>query len=80
MNRKEKIPVFIVSGLLLLQCWLVFYAPNSRLINIISFLSPLFILWMVYGILRFGKYMGKDLSANDEFGYADKSKEKLGVF
>lgn len=80
MNIKEKLPVFIVSGLLLLQCWLVFYAPDSRLINIISFLSPLFMLWMAYSILRFGKYRGEDFTAEDEFGYTDKKKEDLGVF
>lgn len=80
MNWKEKIPVCVVSALLLLQCILVVYAPESRLINIISFLSPLFVLWMVYSVLRFGTYMGKDLPADDEFGYADKSKEELGVF
>ena len=77
---KEKLPVFVVSALLLLQCILVFYAPNSKLINSISFLSPLFMLWMAFSILRFGKYSGEDLPADDEFGYADKSKEDLGVF
>ena len=77
---KEKLPVFIVSALLLLQCSLVFYAPDSKLINIISFLSPLLMLWMAFGILCFGKYKGEDLSANDEFGFADKSKENLGLF
>ncbi len=80
MNIKEKLPVFIVSCLLLLQCWLVFYAPDSKLINIISFLSPLFMLWMAFSILRHGKYQGKDFTAEDEFGYADKNKEDLGVF
>jgi hypothetical protein len=80
MNVKEKLPVFIVSSLLVLQCILVFYTPNSKLINIISFLSPLFMIWMAFSILHFGKYCGEDLSADDEFGYADKSKEELGVF
>lgn len=80
MNTKEKLPVFIVSLLLLLQCWLVFYAPGSRLITIISFLSPLFMLWMAYCILRFGKFRGKDFDTEDEFGYADKKKEDLDVF
>ena len=80
MNVKEKLPVFIVSALLVLQCILVFYAPDSKLINIISFLSPLLMLWLAFSILRFGKYSGEDLSSDDEFGYADKNKEDLGVF
>jgi hypothetical protein len=43
------------------------------------FLSPFVILWMVYSVLKYGKYNGKGLET-EEFGYQDKNKEELGVF
>jgi hypothetical protein len=43
------------------------------------FLSPFVIIWMVFSVLKYGKYNGKELDA-EEFGYQDRKKEELGVF
>lgn len=42
-------------------------------------LSPLLFVWMVFTILKYGKYSGRELG-NDEFRYQDKAKNDLGVF
>ncbi len=41
--------------------------------------GPLLILWMVYSVLKFGKYSGKDLNGN-EYGYQDKENASPGAF
>jgi len=42
-------------------------------------LSPFLVVGMVYTVLKYGKYEGRELG-EDEFGYQDKSQEELGVF
>ena len=34
-------------------------------------ISPFLIVWMVYSVLKYGKYTGKDLSDKEEWGYED---------
>ena len=82
MNIKEKLPVVVVTTLLIINCFLIFVNPEPAMavINIISLCGPLLIVWMVYSVLKFGKYKGTDLKENEEWGYADKSKDDLGVF
>lgn len=41
--------------------------------------SPLVVLWMVYTVLKHGRYNGPGLG-NDEFGYQDRDKNTLGPF
>jgi len=52
-------------------------------INLASFLflfSPLLVLWMVYTVIRYGVYTGKELADDEEWGYEDRKKEDHGVF
>ncbi|MDB5119279.1 MAG: hypothetical protein JWN56_497 [Sphingobacteriales bacterium] len=39
--------------------------------------SPLVVLYMVYSVIRYGKYTGKELMENEEWGYEDMDKEQL---
>ena len=64
--------LFLFGALLQLQTTFPFAV--SMLI-----LSPFLICWMVYTILKYGKYGGPELG-NDEFGYQDKKKDELGMF
>ena len=80
MKTKEFIPVFVVSGLLLLYNIIMLFDGLSIVAGIIFFLSPFLIIWMVYSVLRYGKYNGKPLEEDEEWGYADKEKKDLGVF
>ena len=52
-------------------------APRSLSYFIFS-ISPFLLVWLVYTVLRFGTYTGKELD-EEEWGYQDKSKDELWV-
>jgi hypothetical protein len=35
-------------------------------------ISPFLVIWMVYTILKFAPYNGRELEENEEYGYQDK--------
>ena len=80
MNLKEAIPVIIGSAVLLLYCLMMLSDNESGLTSLIFSLFPFLLLWIVYSILRYGKFEGKELNENDEWGYTDRDKNELGVF
>jgi hypothetical protein len=49
------------------------------LTGILFFLSPFLVIWMVYRVIRYDSYHGKELN-DEEWGYADKKKEDLDMF
>lgn len=79
MLRNDIFFVSFVTFYVFIYCVLLqFESTLSFAIGMLLF-SPLLIFWMVYTILKYGKYNGKGLG-NDEFGYQDKNKDDLGVF
>ena len=42
--------------------------------------SPLIVLWLVYTVIRHGRYTGRELDEQEEFGYQDREKDSLGMF
>ena len=80
MNRKEIIPVIIGSIVLLLYCWLIVNGKGSGLTSFLFTLIPFILLWIVYSILKHGKFEGKELEDQEEWGYTDKDKNELGIF
>ncbi|MDE3250194.1 MAG: hypothetical protein KGO82_16150 [Bacteroidota bacterium] len=78
MNVKEKLPVWVVSSLLLVNCFLVFYTDWLHVIYFISAIGPFLIVWMVYSVLKYGKYKAADLQEEEEWGYADRTKDEAG--
>ena len=36
--------------------------------------SPIVITWLVYTILKYGKYSGRPLKVNEEYGYEDRRR------
>lgn len=74
MNKKEAISVigvslllFFYSVLILFQIWL----PVVYFIYIISFFL---VGWLVYSVVRYGEYKGRELEKDEEWGYADTDK------
>ena len=59
---------------------IVLHAGYGRLVWLMFMASPLLVIWMVYSVIKFGKYSGKELGEDEEWGYEDKSREELGVF
>ena len=39
--------------------------------------SPFLLIWMVYSVLKYGNYKGKELKENEEWGYEDKNRKEL---
>ena len=71
MNKKEAIPIisvslllFFYSVLILFQIWL----PVIYFVYIISFVC---VSWLVYSVIRYGEYKGRELKEDEEWGYAD---------
>ena len=53
---------------------------SLQLLLIMFSLSPFMILWMVYTVLKNGKFSGREFEPKEEWGYEDKKKSELGVF
>ncbi len=80
MNRHEYIPVTVVSLLLLVYCILIGFQLAPTVIIIIFIASPFLVIWLVYQVIRYGKQDVPKLPEDDEWGYADTSKEDLDTF
>jgi hypothetical protein len=78
MNRRERIPVLVVSGLLLLYIFLIVTSSLPVITGIIFSVSPLLVVWLAYNVVRFGKPV-TELKDGDEWGYADKSRDEPGM-
>ncbi len=44
------------------------------LVNIIFLALPFLMIWLLYSVIRYGKYQGRELAEEEEWGYADKEK------
>lgn len=49
---------------------------SEQTITIMFAFSPLIMLWMVVTILKHGKFTGRELNENEEWGYQDKQPWK----
>jgi hypothetical protein len=72
MNRKELIPVWVVSIILLVYSFLIVAGSSSPVISLIFFVSPFLMIWLVYNVIRHGEYKGPEFKENQEWGYADR--------
>lgn len=80
MLRNSTFAVVTVSLLLLFYVVLLRTGWLAPLAGLVYALSPLFMLWLVYTVIRYGKYSGKELQENEEWGYQDRNKDELGIF
>lgn len=79
MFREDIFPVRFVTFYLFIYGVLMQFEATISYAIIMLLFSPLLICWIVYAVLKYGKYNGNELST-DEFGYQDKKKDELGVF
>ena len=71
MLRNDSFSAGVVTVYLLIYVVLLQFNHTQNFAFFMLLFSPLLICWMVYTILKHGKYHGKELG-NDEFGYQDK--------
>jgi hypothetical protein len=71
---------------ILVTVYLVVYAllhqsgASMELLGSMFLFSPFLVIWMAYAILRYATYKGKELGNDEEWGYADRNKDDLGIF
>jgi len=78
-KRSVSFPVTLVTILLIVHTVLLVTGWSMVLTGILFLLSPFLVIWMVYRVIRYDSYHGKELN-DEEWGYADKNKEELNVF
>jgi hypothetical protein len=73
--------IAVLTGTLYLICYcvLLHFESTKPIALVMLGLAPIILVWMVYTVLKHGKYSGPELG-KDEFGYADKTKDELGIF
>jgi hypothetical protein len=77
MLTKPVFAVTVVSVVLFIYSILILL--NSPIAYFIFSVSPILLIWVSYIIIRFGMFKGKELKADEEWGYEDRDKEELGL-
>lgn len=79
MSRHASFAAWFVSVYLVVYVILLSWGEGLlRQIAVGMFLaSPVFVLWLVYAVLRHGHSPGRELAEGEEFGYADRDRELL---
>ncbi len=77
MKRYE---IAIIMATCYLLIYLLLFEVNAPLwtVFLLFTLSPIPVFYMAYQILTNAIYTGKELSADEEFGYQDVDKNTLG--
>jgi hypothetical protein len=76
MLRNPVLAVVVVT-LYLAIYYGFFLAGYDKIVAVMFLFSPLLVIWMVISLLRFGKYTGTELGKDEDWGYEDRSKDKL---
>lgn len=70
--KTDEIFVAIVTAIFLVYIIFIAFQIYLNIVLFIFTISPVLVIAMVLGVLRFGKYTGPELAENQEFGYLDK--------
>ncbi len=79
MLRKDIVSVSLATFYLFIHWELLQFENTKDYATVIFLFSAFVILWMVFSVVKRGKYIGHELD-DEEFGYQDKEKDKLGIF
>ncbi|KIC90585.1 hypothetical protein [Flavihumibacter sp. ZG627] len=79
MNRSVIVAI-IATLYLLVYIILYVLGAGSGLVTILFTLSPLVVLWLVFTVLKDDSVPVRELEDGEEWGYADRQKETLGLF
>ena len=79
MLRKPSFAV--IAATLYLAIYITFFYQSEFSIVMGMFLAaPAVLIWLAYTIVKYGKFDGKELQEDDEWGYSDRNKDTLGIF
>ncbi|HEY1006580.1 MAG TPA: hypothetical protein VGD92_05345 [Sphingobacteriaceae bacterium] len=80
MLRNPAFSIALTSIYLLVFVVLLHQEVSLRLIMLLFSLAPCLLLWMVWTVLKHGRYTGRPLGSDREWGYQDRRNEDLGTF
>lgn len=73
MRKSARLPVIVVTVLLVIYVLLILLHTGLNWAGLIFFLSPFGVIWMVYSVIRHDTYRGRELKEEEEWGYSDQS-------
>jgi hypothetical protein len=80
MLKNPTIAVILVTCYLVIY-YMLFHANASfEVLATMFIISPLLLVWMVVVVLKYGKYNGRELKEEEEWGYEDTPRDRLGTF
>ncbi|HET9057657.1 MAG TPA: hypothetical protein VFN30_12505 [Chitinophagaceae bacterium] len=80
MFKNPTFSVTVNTICVILFSLLIEHSLTQNIAFAIFIFFPFLAVWMVYSILRYGKYKGKELTDKEEWGYEDKDRDQLGTF
>ena len=80
MWRNPVIAAGFTTGYLIIYVAALQFEQYFNLAGYLFYLSPIPLLWLVITVLRDKKYISRELSEGEEFGYGDKEKTELKTF
>jgi len=70
--KHDVVAISIVSGILLIYTILASLEMFLGWVFLLVGVSPIFIIWMVWTVLKHGEYNGPELDSEQEYGYLDR--------
>ena len=75
--RKPSTAVFIASLYVIVYCLMFYLGRDFRPVMWMFMGVPFVLGWLAYVIIRYGKYNGRALAENEEWGYCDKERSSF---
>lgn len=72
MLKNSTFSVIAVTAYLILYCVLLQIEHTQWIAFRMFLISPFLVIWMVYTVLKYGLYTGRELADNEEYGYQDR--------
>ncbi len=78
--NKSGFAIMIGTSFLIVYLFLETVDAAFKWMLLLFSLSPIVIIWMAVQILKYGVFDGKELGNDEEYGYGDRDKSKLGMW
>lgn len=72
MLKNSTFSVIAVTVYLLVYCILLQIEHTQWIAVDMFIVSPFLVVWMVYTVLKYGVYTGRELAEDEEYGYQDR--------
>lgn len=72
MLKNSSFSVIAVTTYLIIYCVLLQIEYTQWLAFRMFLFSPFLVIWMVYTVLKYGVYAGRELAEGEEYGYQDR--------